>query len=161
MVKGLTMRHVTTTILYPMMDAVLTDLKLNIHMCAMEALILQKINEHFEIQQQDGILIMMLSLRFEKQDEVMGRGQVQKYVITVMMWVEIVDQVTVVQLKITMCDLEGLLLQLINVSNETLDTTRMQIKITEKVHEEMDSKLLKRNVTITIHYQMMAEVQYV
>ena len=44
---------------------------------------------------------------------------------------------TEVQLKITMFDLEGLLLQLINVSNETLDTTRMQIKITEKVDEEM------------------------
>ena len=80
-------RYVTITTMYQMMDVALTDQKLNIHMCAMEALILQKINEHFEIQQQDGILIMMLSLRFEKQDEVMGRGQVQKYVITVMMWV--------------------------------------------------------------------------
>ena len=68
---------------------------------------------------------------------------------------EMDDQVTVVQLKITMCDLEGLLLQLINVINETLDTTRMKLKITEKVYEEMDLKLLKRNVTITTMYQMM------
>ena len=50
---------------------------------------------------------------------------------------EMDDQVTVVQLKITMYDLEGLLLQLINVSNETLDTTPMKLKITEKVDEEM------------------------
>ena len=65
------------------------------------------------------------------------------------------DQVTEVQLKITMFDLEGLLLQLINVINETLDTTRMKLKITEKVYEEMDSKLLKRNATITTMIQMM------
>ena len=69
------------------------------------------------------------------------------------------DQVTVVQLKMAMCDLEGLLLQLINARNETLDTTQMAIKITEKVDEEMDSKLLKRNVTITTQYHMMAEAQ--
>ena len=50
---------------------------------------------------------------------------------------EMDDQMTVVQSKITICDLEGLLLQPINVSNETLGTTRMEIKITEKVDEEM------------------------
>ena len=59
MEKELTTKHVTTTILYPMMDVVLTDHKSRFHGYVLEALILQKMNENFVIQQQDGILIMM------------------------------------------------------------------------------------------------------
>ena len=59
MVKELAMKYVMTIILNPMMDAVLTDLKLRIHGYALEALTLQKMNENHAIQQQDGILTIM------------------------------------------------------------------------------------------------------
>ena len=65
------------------------------------------------------------------------------------------------QLKITMCAQEGLLLQLTYVNYETLDTILMIIKIPARVIVEMASKLLKSNeMTITLT-QMMAEVQHV
>ena len=74
---------------------------------------------------------------------------------------EMDDQVIVLQLKITMCAQEDLLLQLIYVNYETLGTIRMIIKIPAKVIVEMASKLLKNNaMTITLT-QMMAEVQHV
>ena len=59
MAKRQLLRHVTTITLYPMMDVILTDLKLRSHGYAMEALTLQKMSENFVIQQQDGILIIM------------------------------------------------------------------------------------------------------
>ena len=67
----------------------------------------------------------------------------------------------VVQLKMTMCDQEGLLLQLTYVNYETLDTILMIIKIPEKVDEGMVSKFLKNNVKIIIQTQRTGEVQFV
>ena len=67
----------------------------------------------------------------------------------------------VVQLKMTMCAQEGLLLQLTYVNYETLDTILMIIKIHENTDEEMALKCLKSNVTITTQNQMMVEMQTV
>ena len=74
---------------------------------------------------------------------------------------EMGDQVIDLQLKTTMCAQEGLLLQLTYVNYETLDTILMIIKIVEKTHEEMVSRYLKSNVTMTTQNQMMVEMQTV
>ena len=79
----------------------------------------------------------------------------------VIMQMETADQVTAVQLKITMCDQEAPQILQINASNEIQDTIRMIIKIHEKTDVEMASKLLKNNVTTMTQTQVMAEAQYV
>ena len=69
------------------------------------------------------------------------------------------DQVTAVQLKVAMCDQEGLLLQLTYANYETLDTILMIITIHEKTDEEMVSEYLKNNVMIITQAQEMDEMQ--
>ena len=53
---------------------------------------------------------------------------------------EMAEQVTAVELKITMCVQEGLRHQLTYAQYETQDTIQMIIKIHEKVDEEMASR---------------------
>ena len=67
----------------------------------------------------------------------------------------------VIQLKMAMCAQEGLRLQLTYVNYETLGTILMIIRIHENTDEEMVSRYLKSNVTITTQNQMMVEVQTV
>ena len=60
------------------------------------------------IQVLDGIETMNLVLNYEYQDEEMVKEWIQRYVMMVTTQMEIVDQVIVAQLKITVLDMEGL-----------------------------------------------------
>ena len=53
---------------------------------------------------------------------------------------EMADQVIVVRLKITMCAMEGLQLQLINVNNELQDTIQIVVRTIERIDVVMDLK---------------------
>ena len=91
----------------------------------------------------------------------MVKDRVTKHVMTIMIQVEMDDQVTVVQLKMVLYDQETLQIHQINANNEIQDTILMIIKILDTVIVEMASKLLKNNVTIMTQTQVMAEAQYV
>ena len=57
--------------------------------------------------------------------------------------------------------MEDLIHLLINVSNETQESTRMKIKIAERTHVETVLRLLKSNVMTTTLTQVMVVVQLV
>ena len=71
------------------------------------------------------------------------------------------DQVIVVRLKITMCAMEGLQLQLINVNNELQDTIQIVVRTTERIDVVMGLKYQKNNVMIVTLIQVMVEIQFV
>ena len=73
---------------------------------------------------------------------------------------EMADQVIVVRLKITMCAMEGLQLQLINVNNELQDTIQIVVRTTERIDVVMGLKYQKNNVMIVTLIQVMVEIQF-